>query len=104
METPSLTKIVTDQAIAFITKSSPFGHIPLVNTAINSIVASTIGIVLNKTILSSYTKQIEEDVKKQAIKATDAREKLKNATTAEDKQKYEEELKSAMRDLLSFRS
>lgn len=104
MENVDLTKIVTEQAIAFITKSSPFGHIPLVNSTINKIVANTISIVLSKTILSSYIKQIEDDVQKQAAKATDAREQLKNNNlTKEERAKHEEDLKDAMRSLLSFK-
>jgi hypothetical protein len=101
--TQSLVQLVTDQAIAAITKTTPFGNIPIINTAMNSIVAGTINIVLNKTILSSYVKAIEDDVLTNSAEVMELRKKLDNPDLSqEERLKNEEQLKEHLRDFLSF--
>jgi hypothetical protein len=105
MENKPLIDLIIGQALEIITRTSPFGNIPLVNTAIKSIATTSIKIALENTLLSKYIvpiKQIEDDLNKQANDVREARELLKKAVTPAEKLKAENDVKEALRKLLNF--
>jgi hypothetical protein len=99
---PWIDELIT-QALEYITKTLPFGNIPVVGSVINSIASQSIKIALEKTPLGSYiTKQITDDVIKQSLAVKDARELLKKAQTTEQKLKAENDLKNSLRTLFDW--
>ena len=94
---------VISQTIGIIAKANPFTGLPVVSAIINLIATKSIKIALEQTFMSGYIKQIEDDLNKHAEKAKEARELLKQAKSPEEIERAENELKEALRHLLSFK-
>jgi len=102
MDNKTIVDLVVDQALGIITKSSPFGAIPVVNSLVKSVASTSIRIALEKTFLKDYITNIEKELEKQNKLATDLRDKINTAKTAEEKKNAQDQLKEAYRKLFTF--